>query len=837
MSDWRIISPFDSDDTNECANPSLEDGTTGHAASGTNTIAASTEQQYRGRYSLKCTHQNNTTLDTIAHTFGAKSTTYYLKCKVYIPSSWDGGTLSISTTGYTSATTTAVTTWSSSPTATWVELKSTIALDTDEIGSILVVTTGSPTAGRYIYLDAFYISTNDGEYFDGEDDFAHWEGNRHLSASVMDARNRKHGKLYDPADTGVKLNFPSGVDFTPQGSNYYTRVIGDGAEYQGTKRTARPVLFPVIVPAASDAAYHSAKRAFENLIKLNRSPGQQSLRLQYRGANADVPAYLDLRTEGFEIVRSAQSKYTGFGDWRATAQNPQWYEAGDRYAALTRSQSLSVSYLLGFLNESGFDNLNNNGTGQVRTLAIDVNNDVIIGGQFLNWGGNADADNIARYVRSTDTWTSLFTAGANSTVNKVLILDDGRMVIVGAFTSIGGTAANRVAIWNGSAITALGTGFNAECYTVEYDYRNNCLYFGGAFTTANGTTVNYIAKYDLVAGAFSALDSGTNSDVRSIYVQPSGNLLVGGEFTQVGSPAFDAYHIARYKVATSEWNALATGTGASSGANGAVYSITVGDNNKIYIGGDFTAVGGRSFNNVAWRYIDSPAWFGLNNGVTGGLGIPVEYMYWDSVLNKLLISGQFDTVSIIGGTDVPVDQAVYWNGSSFEFIGLDFPASSTVYNFVRNQRTGDYFIAFDTTGTMVVPSATTTVTNNGTDDAPLTLHFIGGGSTGSAYAELLFVLNETTGARLSFNNLTLNEGSEIVIDLRPGKTSIKRIVGQTVYDITEGTFARESDTASFRLAPGANKITVAAADVNGSPTITAFALWRNHHNTISGTAA
>lgn len=410
------------------------------------------------------------------------------------------------------------------------------------------------------------------------------------------------------------------------------------------------------------------------------------------------------------------------------------------------------------------------------------------------------------------------------------MLDDGRLVIVGAFTSIGGTAANRVAIWDGATITALGTGFNAECYTVEYDYRNNYLYFGGAFTTANAVTVNYIAQYDLTAGTFAALDSGANGDVRSIYIQPSGNVLAGGEFTQVGSPAIDAYHMARYVPSTSTWNALAGGSGAVSGTNGAVYSILVGDNNKIYIGGDFTTVAGVSCNNVAWRYVSNPHWYSLGNGVTGGT-IPVEFMYWDAVLNKLLISGQFTDVD-----GKPTDQAVYWNGSAFEALALDFPSSSTVYNFVRNPRTGDYFIAFDTTGTMTVPSATTNVTNTGTEQTWPQFHFEGGGSIGSAYATLQFIYNQANGARLAFNDLHLNEGAEVVIDLTPGRVQVYRLIGQTRYDLTEGAFTRDSDVAAFVLEPGVNPLVVAAADGNGTPTITAYVLWRNRHGTFTGAA-
>jgi len=832
---WNIIVPNPANDRNECLEPSFEMPIVNWATGGTNTLARSTEQQYRGAYSAKITYSNSTTLLSLAQTFVNKTTTYYLKAKVYVPSNWDGGILALSTSGYTGATTTTVTDWTrnTDPYGAWFTLKTTLAVAADEAGTITLTSSGStPTATRYIYVDALYFGVYDSEYFDGDERLGWWEGNRHYSISQMDYRNRQHGVLSNLDNYNVYLGHPQGFDFPTFDNETRARAVGTGSEFIRTNSPGRAGQLPVTVKGTSENNYHSVLKAFQNLVKPNQVPGNHPpYTLAYSGANADVLNYIDARLA--KDLTLKRVGFSGLGAWQMLATSPAWYERQDRYAALTRSQSLSVAYLLGWLNESGFDDMGNSGTGQVRAQAIDVNNDLLVGGQFLNFAGNADADNIARYVRATDTWTSLFAGGANSNVNDILVLDDGRMVIVGAFTNIGGTSANRVAIWDGSTITALGSGFNGECYTVRYDYNNNYLYFGGTFTTANGVTVNRIAQYDLVAGTFGDLDSGANSDVRSIYITTNGNLLVGGDFTSIGDPGVTAYYMAYYNLSTDTWSKLTTGTsGANTGTNGAVYSITLGDNNKIYIGGNFTQVAGRDANNVAWRYFSEPSWHPMGQGLTGGLGIPVEYMVWDEVLQKLLISGRFTTAGIN-----TVDRVVLWNGTSFERVGLDFPGDAAVYSFVRNPRNGDYFYAFDTSGTIIVPSATTTLTNNGTDDTYPVFYFVGGGSTGSAYANLLFITNLTTGARLAFEKLTINDGSTVVIDLTPGRVKVYRIIGQTLYDLTVGAFSRESDIAAFTLRPGVNMLTVAAANVNGSPTITAYALWRNRHHSLSGTAA
>ena len=64
---------------------------------------------------------------------------------------------------------------------------------------------------------------------------------------------------------------------------------------------------------------------------------------------------------------------------------------------------------------------------------------------------------------------------------------------------------NRIARWDGSAWSALGSGMNSTVKALAFDNSGN-LYAGGYFTTAGGETVNRIAKWD--GSAWSALGSG-----------------------------------------------------------------------------------------------------------------------------------------------------------------------------------------------------------------------------------------------------------------------------------------------------------------------------------------
>ncbi|MDO8628897.1 MAG: right-handed parallel beta-helix repeat-containing protein, partial [Phycisphaerales bacterium] len=82
------------------------------------------------------------------------------------------------------------------------------------------------------------------------------------------------------------------------------------------------------------------------------------------------------------------------------------------------------------------------------------------------------------------------------------------------FTTAGGGSANRIAKWNGSAWSALGTGMNAEVYalTVFDGGTGPALYAGGIFTTAGGVSAHYIARWEPSCTVFVDADAAGAND-------------------------------------------------------------------------------------------------------------------------------------------------------------------------------------------------------------------------------------------------------------------------------------------------------------------------------------
>ncbi|MCC5866160.1 MAG: Ig-like domain repeat protein, partial [Wenzhouxiangella sp.] len=130
--------------------------------------------------------------------------------------------------------------------------------------------------------------------------------------------------------------------------------------------------------------------------------------------------------------------------------------------------------------------------------------------------------------------------GVGGTVNA-LAVSGSELYVGGNFTmaNIGAPiTANRIARWNGSAWSALGSGGgNGVGGTVNaLAVSGNKLYLGGHFTHANigaPITANRIARWD--GSTWSALGTGAQAPVFALALTNSETLYVGGEFLQAGN--------------------------------------------------------------------------------------------------------------------------------------------------------------------------------------------------------------------------------------------------------------------------------------------------------------
>ncbi|MGA2747387.1 MAG: hypothetical protein ABSG59_01315 [Verrucomicrobiota bacterium] len=285
----------------------------------------------------------------------------------------------------------------------------------------------------------------------------------------------------------------------------------------------------------------------------------------------------------------------------------------------------------------------------VFALACDSYGNVYAGGNFTTAGGVA-ANGVA--VWNGSTWSALGSgvtesySGYSSPV-YALAVSGTNLYAGGSFNTAGGVAANNVALWNGSAWSALGSGMNGAVYALTVS--GTTLYAGGDFTTADGVAANYIAAWNGIT--WSALGSGMGGG--SAYIEPevcalaaSGtNVYAGGLFTTAGG--VPANYIAAWN--GNAWSAL------GSGMNTFVYALAANGTN-LYAGGEFQAAGGVGAEFVAaWN---GSTWSALGLGTAGTLGAL-------AVNGTNLYAGGLFYVA--GGASVHFIAA--WNGSAWSALG------------------------------------------------------------------------------------------------------------------------------------------------------------------------
>jgi uncharacterized delta-60 repeat protein len=279
--------------------------------------------------------------------------------------------------------------------------------------------------------------------------------------------------------------------------------------------------------------------------------------------------------------------------------------------------------------------VNGAAAASVRSLSVQSDGRVVIGGQFTTIGGTSRV-NLARLTSggALDT-TFAPPGGANNVVNAVLFQSNSRILVGGAFTTIAGGARNFVAqlLADGTLDPSFdpGSGANATVRAVAVD--GSGVLVGGDFTSFNGTTTSYLVRLTSAGTVDGTFTVGTslNGPVSAIRVQSDQKILIGGSFTAYGGNTRN--YLARLNSDGSLDNTFNPGANL----NNFVSTIGVQSDGKVVIGGGFTAFGSVSRNRFM-RLTDSGA---LDPSINVGTGL-------DSFVDALLI--QADGRIALGGS-------------------------------------------------------------------------------------------------------------------------------------------------------------------------------------------
>lgn len=254
------------------------------------------------------------------------------------------------------------------------------------------------------------------------------------------------------------------------------------------------------------------------------------------------------------------------------------------------------------LNADGsIDSSFNIGTGAndiVRSIVIQTDGKIIVAGDFTFFNGQ-----IAKYIIRLNSDGSIDNSfiplsGPNNKITSSTILQNGKIIIQGIFSSYDNIARNNIARLNADG--TIDTTFNPAITSYDFIYSNvveanNGDVLFGAYFSFNGTSKQRIVriKTDGTLETNFNLENATDSPIYSISLQNDQKIIIGGDFSQCNGVSRKS--LARLNSDGSIDNSFNVGTGA----NSTVSSIISTNENFAFISGGFSNYNGINILRIA----------------------------------------------------------------------------------------------------------------------------------------------------------------------------------------------------------------------------------------------
>lgn len=292
--------------------------------------------------------------------------------------------------------------------------------------------------------------------------------------------------------------------------------------------------------------------------------------------------------------------------------------------------------------DGGFNqNISSGANAGVNDVVVQNNGKILVAGAFTQFAG-VTANRLVR-LNSDGTLDSNFMTsignGFNGEIYSLSLLTDGSIIAVGNFTSVSGSSANNVVklspsgIVDSAFLNSLSGGLNGTAYASARTSTNE-TYVGGAFTVASGISANRLVKID-ANGTSQAVAMGCNNTVSALDTDASDNLYIGGSFTSCGG-------ISTNRIAVFNGTTFSS---ISSGLNGNVNSLKVATNGDLFIGSAATSMGGASIPSNFVRITSTGAVVSaFSSGLGSGFNAAVTAIAEQSD-GKVIVGGNFTSLN------------------------------------------------------------------------------------------------------------------------------------------------------------------------------------------------
>jgi hypothetical protein len=326
------------------------------------------------------------------------------------------------------------------------------------------------------------------------------------------------------------------------------------------------------------------------------------------------------------------------------------------------------------------------------------NNNLYVGGNFLQCGGTVTAHSMARFNLNTNTWHAIGTTtaqGLSGTVNSLERVGDTLYVggTISAFNlngTVGISCQNIVALrLSTNTFTQAGIGAHtpsasSHVSTMSYGY-NNRMFIGGSFNTVNNSLRKYnggiIWRRNPNKVFQLSFGKGVIGGVNTIHKH--NNFLYLGNL--ITADTMYISNICRFDPATNTYSNLGLGIGYDQFSGSKVGRI-ISRNDTLFVVGRFLTAGGQTVNSVAGYKTTTGTWFGMGTGIG-----PSNHQVHGIELygNKVIVCGGFGTA---GGNNIRNIAMYDLSTNTWTSVGSPtaFPVNSEIHDV---KIFGNYLIA------------------------------------------------------------------------------------------------------------------------------------------------
>ena len=291
----------------------------------------------------------------------------------------------------------------------------------------------------------------------------------------------------------------------------------------------------------------------------------------------------------------------------------------------------------------------------INSVVLQADGKILIGGQFTRVGGTAHR-NIAR-LNADGTADNTFAADTDDEVRAIALQPDGRIVVAGIFTKVGSVARNQIARLetDGTLDGSFDAGIVVDDGTFSSGIgalaiqANGQIVIGQGYTKSNGVVRSSVARLNTDGCADPAFHADVTSfdtvdaEVQTVLLQPDGKILISGIFTLVNGGASPS--LARLNPDGSSDKSFVVDL--ASGPNAAVDALALQPNGKVVLAGDFTLVNGALHNHLVRLNNDAtpdPTFNANTRGTVNALAVQSD--------GKMVIGGSIYEVNGIEQTGV-----------------------------------------------------------------------------------------------------------------------------------------------------------------------------------------